>query len=135
MNWLARLKELESAPEPTLQNLQKGAFVGFVGSPLGAFQKSAPNDDTRTARLALFTDRGLSMEQAEELADRLAGRDLESDNRRLCVECSHLSGGAGLWRCSQWRLRQHNGPEIPGDLITVILHRCKGFNDRLEVAA
>jgi hypothetical protein len=131
MNWLARLKNLESAPASTLQNLQKEAFVGFVGRPPGHFQKSAPAEDTKTARLALFTDRGLSIEHAEELADKLAGRDMDRDDRRLCIECVCLSGGAGSWRCSQWRKHQHTGPEIPSDLVTEILHRCAWFNDRL----
>lgn len=88
--------------------------------------------DTFTARLTLFKDRGLSTEEAEELAHRLTGRDLEQDDRRLCIECSHASGGAGGWRCSQWRPMQINSPDLPGDLVKVILHRCVRFNERLE---
>lgn len=135
MNWLARLKKIENTRSTYPTEPTKAPFVGSVGIPPGPFEKSASNDDTQTGRLALFTDRGLSMEEAQAMADRLAGRDLESDDRRLCIECAHLSGGTEVWRCSQWRKRQHYGPEIPNDLVTVILHRCAGFNDRLEAIA
>lgn len=40
-----------------------------------------------TARVAMFQRRGRTAEQAEELADRLAVRDAERDDRRACIEC------------------------------------------------
>lgn len=151
MNWLARLKKIETPPDTNLQNLQKPPFVGFVGTYSGAFENSEGTGAASTgteaepasdgiadivaARLALFTDRGLNLEDAQAMADRLAGRDQCRDERRLCMECSHLSGGMGSWRCSQWRKRQHYSADIPGDLVTEILHRCAGFNDRLEAIA
>lgn len=46
--------------------------------------------DTFTARLARFTDRGLTLADAEQQADRLVIRDRYSDDRRLCLECAHL---------------------------------------------
>lgn len=138
MNWLARLKKLENTPASTLQKLQKeekGVSVVFVGASLEPFQNSASENGMLAARLALFTGRGMSMEDAEARAVRMESRDRERDDRRLCLECLHLSGGAGGWRCSQWRKRQCNGPDIPGDLVTVVLHRCAGFKDRLEGTA
>lgn len=175
MNWLARLKKLESSQAPTLQNLQKegtAAFVGFVGSCPEPFQNSGgevvtlagsyscpANDekdggrhaegaqlpspeqlappgqavDVFTARLALFTDRGLSMGDAKAIAERLAKRDLEQDERRLCMECMHLSGGTNSRRCSQWqKIGLIRGAAIPGELV-MLLQRCAGFNKRLEV--
>ena len=60
--------------------------------------------DTLTARLARFTDKGLSLVESEALADKLVMRDRESDDRRLCLECVYLAGhGAGAIRCTNWR--------------------------------
>ncbi len=39
-------------------------------------------------RNALFSRRGLTPNEAEALADKLAFRDYERDDRRVCVECS-----------------------------------------------
>ncbi|OGB22677.1 MAG: hypothetical protein A3I66_12655 [Burkholderiales bacterium RIFCSPLOWO2_02_FULL_57_36] len=138
MNWLARLKKVESAPAPTLQKLRnddQGVSVVFVGACPEPFQKSVSENDTFTARLGLFTDRGLNMDEAEAMAARLVGRDREQDDRRLCLECLHLSGCAGGWRCSRWQMRQINSADIPGDLVTVVMHRCAMFNDRVEAIA
>lgn len=41
-------------------------------------------------RVGLMRRRGQTPEQAEYLADRLALRDQEKDDRRLCLECAHL---------------------------------------------
>ena len=41
-------------------------------------------------REALFRRRGLTSNEAEVLADRLALRDQESDDRRVCMECQHI---------------------------------------------
>lgn len=138
MSWLARLKIIGDITTPTLQSLRKGAteaFVGFVGTHPEPSQKSAPDDEIEAARLVVFTDRGLSMEEGQSIVDTLSRRDAEGDDRRLCMECWHLSGGAGGWRCSQWNRRQTYSADIPGDLVTVVLHRCTGFNDRLEAIA
>jgi hypothetical protein len=134
MNWLARLKKIESAPAPTLQKLQKGVSVVSVGAYPEPFQKSQLGNDTFTARLALFTERGLSLDDAQVQADKLARRDLEHDDRRLCLECQHLSGNVEARRCSQWRKQGIGSPAIPADLATM-LKRCADFDDRLEMAA
>ena len=41
-------------------------------------------------RLGLFKRRGLPESEAERLADRLALRDQEKDDRRVCMECQHI---------------------------------------------
>ena len=41
-------------------------------------------------RAALFERRGLSADAAETLADRLARRDRERDDRQCCIECDSL---------------------------------------------
>lgn len=88
--------------------------------------------ETFTARLARFTDKGLTLSAAEALADGLVQRDREMDDRRLCVECVHLHGSANRWRCSEpvaagiglWTVDAH----LPSELV----HKpqgCAGFND------
>ena len=41
-------------------------------------------------RLGLLMRRGLPEQKAEALADRLALRDQERDDRRICLECAAL---------------------------------------------
>lgn len=41
-------------------------------------------------RAGLFQRRGLPASEAECLADRLALRDQERDDRRVCLECKHI---------------------------------------------
>lgn len=127
MNWLARLKKIDTAPKAEATEPTKPGFVGFVAPGMAPMQKTggdspAANDpapdpdrwawphsqamtgreiDTFTARLARFTDKGMRLDAAESVADRLMQRDREQDDRRLCMECNHLSG-VGAWRCGNW---------------------------------
>ena len=87
--------------------------------------------DTFTVRLGRFTDRGLTLEDAERLADRLVTRDRDGDDRRLCLECAHLAGhAAGVMGCTNWQRAgvaiRARGTQLPGDLVQ-ILQRCDGF--------
>lgn len=82
--------------------------------------------DTFTARLARFTDKGLSLDDGEALADKLVTRDRDSDDRRLCLECLHLRSGAGLSGCNQWRRAGLGAAGVPADLVRQ-LQRCKSF--------
>ena len=41
-------------------------------------------------RFQLFQRRGIEPLNAEKLADQLATRDYERDDRRLCLECKHM---------------------------------------------
>lgn len=83
--------------------------------------------DTFTARLARFTDKGLSLIDAESLADKLVIRDREGDDRRACLECAHLRHGG---RCGNWKASEvaSNAMDarLPGDF-TTMLQRCGGF--------
>ena len=156
MSWLSRLKN-QTAPGADPTEPTKPGFVGFVGTPDGDIQKitgnaTPANDpaldldrwawphsaamtgaeiDAFTARLARFTDRGLTLDDAERLADRLVTRDRESDDRRLCLECLHLAG-FGAWRCGNWQragaaIRARDA-HLPGELV-YLLQRCEGFTD------
>lgn len=42
-------------------------------------------------RVGRFRRFGLSLEQAERIADRLADRDYDRDDRRMCIECSNYA--------------------------------------------
>lgn len=112
MNWLARLKKIEIAPERDATEPTKPDFVGFVAPNMAPLQKTgvdspAANDptpdpdrwcwphseaintreiDTFKARMARFTDKGLGLDEAEALADKLVKRDREPDDRRLCFD-------------------------------------------------
>ena len=90
--------------------------------------------DTFTARLTLFTDKGLKLDDAETLADKLVIRDREKDDRRLCLECLHLAGyGAASWRCGNWQAAgvaiRARDAQLAGDLVCQ-LQRCEGFSDQ-----
>lgn len=84
--------------------------------------------DTFTARLARFTDKGLSLEDAERLADKLVIRDREGDDRRVCLECVHLrhGGRCGNWQAAGVAIRARDA-QVPGDF-TAMLQRCDGFS-------
>lgn len=79
--------------------------------------------ETYSARLVRFIGLGLSAEHAERLADRLVIRDREQDDRRVCIECTHVR--AGLLRCANWRQAGIGAPEL-GDM-TERLQHCDGF--------
>lgn len=81
--------------------------------------------DAFMARLARFTDKGMSYDEAERLADALVARDRQGDDRRLCLECAHLQG-AGRWRCGNWRQADVARDALARDLV-LMLQRCAGF--------
>lgn len=84
-----------------------------------AMPASSPWDDKQIARFSyrvgLFTRRGMPSNDAETLADRLAERDCEKDDRRTCVECANLqrSGTCSL--------------HLPITVDHMQLIRCQGF--------
>jgi hypothetical protein len=85
--------------------------------------------DTLTTRLVRFTDKGLTVIDAERLADNLVLRDRDCDDRRLCLECAYLKGAVG-WRCDNWRTAgiatRAKDAQLPNETVTV-LQRCAGF--------
>jgi hypothetical protein len=87
---------------------------------------AAAPDGIRSVRVALFLMYHVAPEEAEQLAERLGRRDLERDDRRLCLECVHLSGAADARRCANWRVTGMRGNAIPADLVG-LLQRCAGF--------
>ena len=87
--------------------------------------------DTFAVRLQKFTAMGLARNDGDALADKLALRDRESDDRRVCLECTYFAGhGAGSWRCGNWQAAdvaiRSRDAQLPADLV-VQLQRCDGF--------
>ena len=159
MNWLARLKNIDTAPKPEATEPTKPGYVGFVAPDMAPMPKTggdspAANDptpdpdrwcwphseamsgreiDTFTARLARFTDKGLALDDAEVLADKLVRRDRESGDRRLCLECLHLSGQSGkAWDCRNWQRAGVALRARDAQLSAALVHqlqRCDGFKE------
>lgn len=77
------------------------------------------------ARVGLFMRRGIGATDADDIAERLHLRDVQVDDRRLCVECIHLAGRAGAWRCSNHRAAGV-GRDLPA-VLTTTMQRCPGF--------
>lgn len=80
--------------------------------------------DQRTAH---FIRQSIKPAAARALALRLKTRDGQHDERRLCLECSHLFDTTRSPRCAQWRQAGWSGPQLPRELPT-ILQRCKVFH-------
>ena len=93
--------------------------------------KNGTELDLFTARLARFTDKGVIQSDAEALADKLVIRDRDSDDRALCLECTHLAGyGVTSWRYGNWQradvAHRARDVQLPLDLV-LQLQRCEGF--------
>ncbi len=81
-----------------------------------------------TARRDALLRRGYGPDDADDLAERLALRDAEGDDRRMCVECSYL-GTTG--RCgAAGRL---SGVDRRLEPVQTILQRCEAFRLRDEL--
>lgn len=77
-------------------------------------------------RVTLFIRKGLDVGDADDLAERLCLRDLDADNRALCLECTGLVGTASTgWRCCRPRAAGV-AAALPAELVTQ-LQRCPAF--------
>ncbi len=76
-------------------------------------------------REALFKRRGLSAQAAEQIADRLAARDHERDDRRICLECSSLQRGGSCFAVSQGDMPNVSAKHSP---VIDVLQRCDSFS-------
>lgn len=85
-----------------------------------------------TRRLKQLTGRRLQLIDAEALADKLVKRDREKDDRRLCLECTHLCGQPGSWRCSNALQANISVDAVDTSLsatLVLTLQRCGGFKN------
>jgi hypothetical protein len=91
-----------------------------------------PRDDSAcgrfAARVTMFLRRGINATDADDLAERLHLRDVQGDDRRLCMECLHLAGRAATgWRCGNARAAGV-GRDLPAALVA-LPQRCRGFSE------
>ena len=93
-------------------------------------------DDEASAfvrRRTAFLGRGLSEVDADDLAERLQLRDLDLDERRLCLECRHLEGPVSCeWVC-QSATCAGIPPALPTEFV-MQLQRCPAFRAAEEEA-
>jgi hypothetical protein len=82
-------------------------------------------------RMALFACRGVVVQDAEKLTDKLLVRDREGDDRVACAECHRLVGNApGRWRCGDRAPILSNdlaGANLGAAFVHQSLHRCRSF--------
>jgi hypothetical protein len=77
-------------------------------------------------RLNILSRRGLNVPGAEAMAEKFLARDRDGDDRRMCMECFHLTGK----RCGNW---QQAGVALSArDAILAtefmnLFQRCHGF--------
>lgn len=81
--------------------------------------------DTFMSMVVRFTDKGVTMGEAQRMADRLVIRDRDSDDRRSCLECVHLQGTR---RCSNWHAAGVAREGLAYSLVTM-LQRCGGYQE------
>ena len=72
----------------------------------------------------LFQRRRFTPLVAEALADRLATRDYERDNRRMCVECASLQANRRCFVSANQQM-PHTDPRF--EPVRTILQRCDHF--------
>ena len=80
-----------------------------------------------TARVMMFMRRGIGADQADNLAERLTLRDREGDDRRMCLECSHLGDGGRCLAAAAGRLP---GGDRRLEPVQSTLQRCEAFGLR-----
>ena len=159
MNWLARLKKIETVPVRDATKTTKSVSVVSIAPDIASMPKTggdspAANDpavdpdrwcwphtaamncaeiNTFTARLARFTDKGISLDDADASADKLVLRDRDLDDRRLCLECVHLSGGERRgWGCRNWQQSGVANRARDAQLSAALeyqFQRCDGFKE------
>jgi hypothetical protein len=102
---------------PVLKN-HKSALLAYLASDRA---------ELFSARVMRFQQHGLPQRAAEPIARRLAIRDAQEDDRRICMECANLYGSGKGWRCASRPKATIAGPSLPSDLVD-LLHRCRGFS-------
>ena len=77
--------------------------------------------ERRRSRLLLW---GLPLHKAEALAARLAARDQDDDDRRMCLECINLERSG---RCARARMGKLLGADRALEPVPDKLQRCTSF--------
>ena len=131
----APVEAIEASINPAVTaELEPCPPVAIVGTPPDPDRWCWPHTDamtgaeiaTYTSRQVLFTAKGLTTVKAEVLADTLLTRDRDGDDRRICLECSHLSGWNGRRQCRGLQYAGMGGPLVSAGQVAM-LQRCNGF--------
>lgn len=115
-----------TAAPPAKRSARIYRLTRAQGDEVHAVQWDEEIVQTFTARDTLVR-RGYGLDDAEDLAERLALRDREQDDRRMCVECSHL-GERG--RCLAAATDRMPGTDRRLEPVPTILHRCGAFGQK-----
>ena len=75
-------------------------------------------------RLDLFSRRGFSTTDAETLADKLAMRDWQRDDRYCCAECAHLQERGTCFAAARGWIPNTARNFTP---VRTLLQRCESF--------
>jgi hypothetical protein len=75
-------------------------------------------------RIRLFRRRGCDDVTAGEMAEQLALRDADLDDRRMCIECAHLQRDGGCFAARQGWLFGTSRSLTP---VQTMLQRCERF--------
>jgi hypothetical protein len=79
----------------------------------------------RRFRVGLFRRRDYSAAKAEALANLLARRDADHDDRRVCLECQHLQQDGFCSAAARGLLFSNTSRRFQP--IRDLLQRCEGF--------
>ena len=118
---------LSGTPKPTNESLNP--YLSQVDFQwLHSFAWEAQTVDKYLERMNDLHRRGLTMEQADHMAELLTWRDLAGDDRKLCAECSryrhHTGTGAGLCQAAGVQVKNMR----PGATVEFFrLRRCEHF--------
>lgn len=110
-------------PRPMVSHL--AGLAGVASNDEG--RPEGQPDGTSVARLARLARLGCSEERAHAAADQLAQRDEGGDDRRMCVECSHLGDSGRCVAAATGRLRNVDRRYEP---VPDLLQRCEAFGLR-----
>ena len=101
------------------------------GDEAHAVSWAAETIEAFTARRDAFLRRAHGPDDADDLAERLTLRDREGDDRRMCIECSHL-GERG--RCMAAAAARLPGADRRLEPVPTILQRCEAFGLKKRIA-
>jgi hypothetical protein len=83
------------------------------------------------ARVALFMRRGINATDADDLAERLHLRDVQGDDRGMCLECERLDMRG---RCQAAAAGEVLGVDRRLEPVPTVLLRCEAFEPSKELA-
>jgi hypothetical protein len=125
----AKLANAANWLTPTVEISQLAGLAGVASNDDGSTETTTrPETGARLARMA---QHGWPEDRAQATAERLAQRDADEDDRRMCIECTHL-GDTG--RCVAAALGRVIGADRRLEPVQDLLQRCEAFGLRKVLA-